>query len=308
MAPNSNFDTFCLRTFFLSLKEMAAAADRPADAATWSALAGALGGYHVDAGGALMLDETRDLTASHRHFSHIMGIHPFNLITTDGGDRDRRIINASLRHMDQLGTKTWVGFSFAWMACLRARVGQPEAALRNLNLFTSAFVLRNGFHANGDQTRSGLSDWTYRPFTLEGNFVAMQTVHEMLLQSWAPSLGSGEAGVIRIFPAMPWRWHEASFDDLRAEGGHRVSARRENNATTWFRVVAGRDGPMRIRDNFGGRAPAWNRAGVTRDGEDFRVELPKGQAIEATLPIPGGIPHAPADAAEPVHLSRAAPE
>ena len=75
------------------------------------------------------------------------------------------------------------------MACLRARVGDAEAALRNLDIFARAFILRNGFHANGDQTGSGFSGFTYRPFTLEGNFLAMQAVHEMLLQSWSAQPG-----------------------------------------------------------------------------------------------------------------------
>ena len=141
------------------------------------------------------------------------------------------------------------------MACLRARVGDAEAALQNLDIYVKAFILRNGFHANGDQTEVGLLGLTYRPFTLEGNFLAAQAVHEMLLQIWSASPGAGDTEVIRVFPAVPWRWHDASFDDLRAEGGHRVSARRENNATVWLRVTAGHDGVVRIRDNFGGRAP-----------------------------------------------------
>ena len=99
----------------------------------------------------------------------------------------------------------------------------------------------------------------------------MQAVHEMLLQSWSANPGTRDTGVIRLFPATPWRWHNASFDDLRAEGGHRVSARRENNATTWFRIVAGRDGLIRIRDNFGGRVPHWNRSGVKKVNGNFEM-------------------------------------
>lgn len=41
-------------------------------------------------------------------------------------------------------------------------------------------------------------------------------VNEMLMQSWG--------GKIRVFPAMPEGWKEASFRDLRAEGGFLVSA------------------------------------------------------------------------------------
>ena len=186
------------------------------------------------------------------------------------------------------------------MSCLRARVGDAETAVRDLDIFVHAFILRNGFHANGDQTKSGFSGFTYRPFTLEGNFLAMQAVHEMLLQSWSPTPGKRDAEVIRIFPSMPWRWHDASFTDLRAEGGHRVSAKRENNATTWFRVVAGHDGIVRIRDNFGGREAKWSRTNGKRVGNNFEFAMKRGEILEATLPKPAAIPPPPADVAEPV--------
>ena len=111
------------------------------------------------------------------------------------------------------------------MACLRARVGDAEAALRNLDIFVRAFILRNGFHANGDQTKSGFSSFTYRPFTLEGNFLAMEAVHEMLLQSWSPDAGQREARQSSASsPPCPGAGTTRRFDDLRAEGGHRVSA------------------------------------------------------------------------------------
>ena len=38
------------------------------------------------------------------------------------------------------------------MSALRARVGRGEEAVRYLDLYAKAFILRNGFHANGDQT------------------------------------------------------------------------------------------------------------------------------------------------------------
>jgi len=122
----------------------------------------------------------------------------------------------------------------------------------------------------------------------------------MLLQSWSPTRGRRDTGAVRIFPAVPWRWHDASFSDLRAEGGHCVSARRENNATVWFRLVAGKDGLARIRDNFGGRTPKWSRSGVRKVGDNYELTLKKGQFVEATLPKPPEVPPAPANAAEPV--------
>ena len=124
-----------------------------------------------------------------------MAIHPLGILTVEGSPRDRKIIAASLAQIDRLGTKAWCGYSFSWMACLGARAGQPDRALSNLKLFVEAFISRNGFHLNGDQTGRGYSSFTYRPFTLEGNFAAGQAVHEMLLQSWG--------GVVRVFPAVP---------------------------------------------------------------------------------------------------------
>ena len=292
LKPNSNFDLACLKMLFQSLGEMATACGQRGEAADWLATARALGDWHVNAASALKLDANEDLAESHRHLSNLMGLYPFDLITVEDGARERQIIRASLDQWDRLGTKQWCGYSFSWMSALRARTGDGEAAVRNLDIFVKAFVLRNGFHANGDQTKSGFSSMTYRPFTLEGNMLAAAATHEMLLQSWRDTL--------RIFPAVPWRWHDVTFENLRAEGGHRVSARRENNATTWLRVVAGRDGELVIRDNFGGRTPTWNSKAVRREGENHRVIVKKGAVIEATLPRPERIPEAPANAAQAI--------
>ena len=305
LKPNSNYDLAILKMLFLGLKEMAAELGHQDQAARWAQIAEKLGDFHTDPDGTMRIHVEEPLPGSHRHFSNLMNIYPFNLTTIEGSDRDRQIIRASLRQYDRYGTMAWCGYSFTWMSALRARVGDAEASLRNLDLFVKAFILRNGFHANGDQTKSGFSSFTYRPFTLEGNFLAAAAVHEMLLQSWSAQPGSGDWGVIRIFPATPWRWHEASFDDLRAEGGHKVSAKRENNVTTWFRIVAGRDSVVRIRDNFGGRTPQWSRGGVTKAGNHYEVSMKRNDVLEATLPKPDRLPAAPADVAEPVIIRKA---
>ncbi len=304
LEPNSNFDLQCLKMLFLSLAEMADAQGKTGEAKTWAAAAAALGDFHADDQGQLMLDAKTEVPYSHRHLSSLMALYPFNLITCDGSDLDRQRIRASLAQWGKLGTGAWCGYSFSWMSCMQARVGDAEAALRNLDIFVKAFILRNGFHANGDQTKSGFSGFTYRPFTLEGNFLAMQAVQEMLLQSWSPTPGQNDTGSIRIFPATPWRWHDASFDDLRAEGGWRVSARRQNNATTWFKITATHKGLLRIRDNFDGRTPKWNRSGVKKVGDHFEIVLKAGQSLEATLDKPATIPPAPENLAVPVEIKK----
>jgi alpha-L-fucosidase 2 len=283
LLPNSNYDAMSMKMLFLSLAEMASACGDGNASASWANAAKQLGSFHAAADGILLLDEKTPLPGSHRHLSNLMGLYPFNLVTVDGGNRDRQIIAASLKQWDNLGTKAWCGYSFSWMSALRARVGDGEGAFRHLDIYTRAFTLRNGFHANGDQTKSGFSDMTYRPFTLEGNFLAVAAMHEMLLQSWSAEPGTGKPGIIRVFPAMPSRWLDAAFEDLRAEGGHHVSARREGNITTWFRVIAGSEGPVWIHNNFAGRKPLWNRSDVKRVGDHLEVMMRRGEVLEATL-------------------------
>lgn len=281
LEPNSNFDLMCLKMLFLSLKEMAAACGKGKDIKKWADAAAALGDFHTKADGTLLVDAKNELPGSHRHLSNIMGIYPFNLISCEGGAKAARTIKASFRKWDSTGTSQWCGYTFSWMSCMRARAGDAETAIKDLNIFVKAFTLRNGFHANGDQSKSGYSDFTYRPFTLEGNFLASQAVHEMLLQSWSATPGEINTGVIRLFPSMPHEWAIASFRDLRAEGGYKVSAVRKNNKTSWFSIIAGKTGMVRIKDNFDGRTPEWNMKNVKKTGDIFYVNLVRGQKLEA---------------------------
>jgi alpha-L-fucosidase 2 len=283
LIPNSNYDLMCMKMQFLALAEMADALGLPDEAARWHHTASALGDFHAGPDGCLWVDEKTPLPYSHRHFSNLMGLYPFNLVTSEGSDVDRTRIRASLAQYEALGTSQWCGYSFAWMSCLQARIGNANAALRALDIFVKAFVLRNGFHANGDQTKSGFSSMTYRPFTLEGNFAAMQALQEMLLQSWSPTPGQRDTEVVRLFPATSDAWSDAAFHDLRAEGAFRVSARREHGRTSWFRLVATRNTTLRLRDNFAGRTPAWNLAEVRKTGGNFVCTLREGEVLEATL-------------------------
>lgn len=261
---------------------MAGACGKEAEAAKWKNAANGLGNLYVNEQGALKLDRDADWPASHRHLSNLMGIYPFNLLTIDGSNSERETIWASLRQWEQFSTEEWVGYTFTWMACMQARTGNPEAALNYLEVYLRAFILRNGFYDNGDRSGTGYSKYDYRPFTLEGNFLAMQAVQEMLLQSWSPTPGVTDSGVIRIFPAIPVRIRDAAFEDLRVEGGHKVSAKRERDATAWFKITAGKDGWIKVRDNFGNPEFSWNIPDVKKAGENYVFYLKKDQSVTAT--------------------------
>ncbi|MBP8129952.1 MAG: glycoside hydrolase N-terminal domain-containing protein [Candidatus Hydrogenedentes bacterium] len=274
LTPNSNFDLALLKWHFSALAEMALELKDATAADRWQGTLRRLDDFAVEGGaGPLRLSADESLSESHRHHSHLMAIHPLGLLNIEQSDRERGIIDASLAQNEQLGTRNWCGYSFSWMSCMMARAGKPDRALKNLEVFVQAFLSPNGFHLNGDQKGGSHSNFTYRPFTLEGNFAAAQAVHEMLLQSWG--------GCVRVFPAVAPQWADVSFFNLRAEGAFVVSAKRERGQTVWVRVTTGKGGMLRLRDPFGGESAAWTRPDVTKDGPDYLCTLQPGAAVEA---------------------------
>lgn len=268
--PNSNFDLALLKWLFGVLVEQAKALGKVEEGENWRNVSTHLDDFAREPSGALMVDAKEPLTESHRHHSNLMAIHPLGLINSDGSDLDRKTIAASLDKLKSLGTDWWCGYSFSWAACIYARVGMGDDALRNLDTYAKAFVLRNGFHANGDQTKSGLSKFTYRPFTLEGNFAAAQAVNEMLLQSWG--------GTIRLFPGTSETWKDVGFKDLRAEGGFKVSATFTDGRIHSIRIEATADQLLRLRYFKGADNFDWNHP-LKRDGPDWFLPMKKGQTL-----------------------------
>ncbi len=152
------------------------------------------------------------------------------------------IIDSSLRWMEKTGTGEWCGYSFSWAASLYARAKEGDSAARELKIFASNFCSPNSFHLNGDQKGGQYSNFTYRPFTLEGNFAFAQGLQEMLLQSYS--------GVIEIFPAIPASWKNVSFNNLRAEGAFLVSAAKTNGVIDAVTVTAEQGGILRLKLPF----------------------------------------------------------
>lgn len=235
----TNYDLALIRWLFSATAELAEIMGKGDDAAHWRTVLGEMPDFSYGDDGRLLIGRNYPLPSSHRHFSHLMAIHPLGLIDWTQGEKAQRTIRASLEELDRLGSDAWCGYSFAWLANLAARAHDGAKAEKALETFATAFVLRNGFHCNGDQSGKGYSKFTYRPFTLEGNFAAAAGLQEMLLQS--------HTGVIEVFPAIPEAWKEISFGTLRAQGGFLVSAQHTGGKTTWIEIYAEQGGPCRLR-------------------------------------------------------------
>ena len=220
----SNYDLALLLNLYESLEKYSIFLKDPMEE-KWKEIRKRLPKLAVNEKKVLMLSPDESLEESHRHFSNAIAVSPLGLISCEGEGRE--IIDAVIKDYERLGTGQWVGYTFTWMAHLYALQGNGEKAAEYLNIFWKYFCGPNGFHLNGDFQKKGYSDFTYRPFTLEGNMFGADALQEMLFQM--------KDGKIRLFPAIPeeWKEKEVSFENFRGENGLMCSAKIEDGILTW---------------------------------------------------------------------------
>ncbi|MCU0407918.1 MAG: hypothetical protein MUD02_03120, partial [Bacteroidales bacterium] len=169
-----------------------------------------------------------------------------------------------------IGPDWWCGYSYSWLGNIKARAFDGDGAAEALRIFAADFCLKNSFHVNGDQSGTGKSKFTYRPFTLEGNFAFAAGLQEMLIQS--------HTGVIHIFPAIPAGWKDVSFNSLRTEGAFVVSSEMKDGRVEEISVLAEKGGELRINNPFKSAGFKCS-APYTTDKNIISVSATEGQKI-----------------------------
>lgn len=253
LTPNSTYDLSLMRRLFKDLAHFAEILGYGEDCKKWNEVLSKFDDIPTDTDGTLLLARDERLLESHRHFSHMMAIHPLKLIRYDTPEH-KKIIDASLADNEKLGHYYYVGYSFTWRAELYAVQRNGEKAREALDTFWNYYCLPNGFHCNGDYKDKLNCNWTYRPFTLEGNMCAADALQEMLLQDIDDK--------IVVCPAVPKNWNNYSFK-LRSSNGVIVTVKNkldERDVT----LNAYRDTKL-ILD--------------CSKGEMFDIELKKGESI-----------------------------
>jgi alpha-L-fucosidase 2 len=242
------------------------------DAEHWNQIENQFDEFSITESHELMFAPTMPYNQSHRHFSHAMAIYPLGLIRWEDGDTSKQIIRNTLQLLDKVGPAEWCGYSYAWLASLKARAKDGKGAAEALDIFRKAFCSINSFHLNGDQTKSGYSNFQYRPFTLEGNFAYASGLQEMLLQSYA--------GFIEVLPAVPADWKDVQFDKLRAEGAFLVSVKEVDGIITELKVQSDMGGTTSLKLPFKNYSVLYQSGvEITRRGEFLKLTFKKGAEL-----------------------------
>lgn len=244
----------------------------------WKEVLAKLTPVPADSTTGLWVGRDRPWKQSHRHYSHLLAIYPLGLVTPDSA-RGRALIANSLRTWER-DAALFRGYSFTGGASMHEMLGEGDTALARLNAFLDfpKYMEPNTFYAEAGPV-------------IETPLSAATTIQEMFLQDWG--------GALRVFPAVPTTWKDASFADLRADGAFLVSGVRRGGRTAWVRItsLAGQPCRLVVADwrsavvrSHTGPVPRLTRAG---DG-GFALALARGASVvlapDRASPLPAVSP------------------
>lgn len=150
----------------------------------------------------------------HRHFSHLYGLYPGNVISAK---RTPQLVNAVKAVLDQRGDGG-PGFSMAWKTNLWARLNDGERALKIFKGYIK------------DQAYPQLFAKCGKALLVEGALGMSAAITEMVMQS--------HEGVIDLLPALPREWANGSFSGVCARGAFELDMNWKNGNITTVDIIS----------------------------------------------------------------------
>lgn len=185
-------------------------------------------------------EDLEQLEDKHRHFSHMYGLYPGNVISAK---RTPRFINGCKAVLEQRGDGG-TGFSRGWKMALWARLYDGNRASQIFKGYI------------GEQSYPQLFAKCFTPLQIDGTQGVAAGITEMLIQS--------HEGVIDLLPALPDEWSEGAFDGVCARGGFELLMNWTDHEITDVEILSKYGNPCRI--------DAGGRIRVLRDGKNIRLK------------------------------------
>ncbi|HGE70026.1 TPA: hypothetical protein ENX78_04265 [Candidatus Poribacteria bacterium] len=194
----------------------------------------------------IALWEGQDLAVSHRHHSHLAGIYPFDTLEYEKGGKHYQTVQNTIAHWIHKGMGEWSGWCMPWASIIHSRLGNGEAAEAILELW-KRFFTNEGNGTLHDVRYPGISIMGMgrtggEIMQIEAGMAAITAVQEMLLHT--------AKGIMKVFPAIPDHWRNASFYGMRAEGAFLVSAKYKDGQITKVEVFSEKGSVLRLYNNI----------------------------------------------------------
>ncbi|MBL7864707.1 MAG: glycoside hydrolase family 95 protein, partial [Cyclobacteriaceae bacterium] len=159
-------------------------------------------------------DDWGQLEEKHRHFSHLYGLYPGNVLSPRKTPQFMNACRAVLEQREDGGT----GWSRSWKVALWARLHDGDRAER----------IFRGYLA--EQAYPQLFAKCYTPLQVDGTLGMTAGVSEMLVQS--------HDGAIEFLPALPTSWTEGTFNGVCVRGGFVVNLTWKKNKLTSATLIS----------------------------------------------------------------------
>lgn len=202
-------------------------------------------------------DDPKD---THRHASHLFGLHPGRQISTIKTPELAQAAKVSLLARGDIST----GWSMAWKMNFWARLQDGDHAHTIVENFIT-LVSNSGFnYTNGGGIYGNLL-CAHPPFQIDGNFGYTAGVAEMLLQS--------QTDEIQILPALPKAWSTGSVQGLMARGDFEiVDMQWKDSKLTKLTIKSLAGGECKLRTGNALKTTAPN-VKTSKSGNDFQYSL-----------------------------------
>lgn len=246
---NASFQLACIHMLCQKLIELSARFDEPVRP-IWQELIDDLPVACVE-NGQIVLWQGTALEESHRHHSHLAGIHPFDVVNP-ADPQWTNIINNSIQHWIAMGMGMWSGWCMPWAVQLHTRCGNAGMAELLIEIWERVFT--NIGHGT-------LHDCEFAGLTLLG----AESVHDPdrdeimqmdagmgMINAIGDLLCHAQDGVHHFFKGCPIRWETVGFKNIHCVGGFIVSGVRDPHTLT-VDIHATRDGDFKYDDPSSGK-------------------------------------------------------